>query len=50
MKLPVIVVGWISQRKKYVPGVVGAVKVYVFVPGPVIGVPTNMDVVADEFV
>jgi len=41
MKLPVIVVGWTSQRKKYVPGVDGAVNVYVVVD-EVMVVPWNI--------
>ena len=50
MKLPVIILGWTSHRKKYVPGVEGAVKVYVVVEIPLIIVPLKMVVVAADVV
>ncbi len=49
-KVPVMIVGWTSHRKKYVPGVVGAVNVYVVLVGPVTMLPTNIDVAALELV
>ena len=45
-----MIVGWTSHRKKYVPGVVGAVNVYVVLVGPVMMLPTNIDVAALELV
>ena len=39
---PVIVVGWMSHLKKYVPGFEGAVNVYVIFSGPVMTWPTNI--------
>lgn len=36
MNCPVILPGWVSHLKKYVPGFVGAVNVYVVFLGPVI--------------
>jgi hypothetical protein len=50
MNFPVICVGWTSHRKKYVPGVLGAVKVYFVVPGPVTIAPLKMDLLAEASV
>ncbi len=50
MKLPVIILGWTSHLKKYVPGVEGAIKVYVVVVTPVIIAPLKMVVVAADVV
>ena len=48
--VPVIVVGCTSHLKKYSPTLVGAVKVYVAVPGPVTNLPVNSVVFAVESV
>jgi hypothetical protein len=50
MNCPVICVGWTSHRKKYVPGVLGAVKVYLVVPGPFTIVPLKIAVAAEASV
>ncbi len=48
--MPVIVVGCTSHLKKYSPTLVGAVKVYVAVPGPVTNLPVKSGVFAVESV